>query len=193
MAQWWRICLPMQEMQILSLSWEDLLEEEIAIHSSIPTWEIPWTEGPGRVQFMGSQRVGHNLETTQDLSNHRWAICKPSSRGLVIYPELGKEARLCDLLFPIVQITWDNILKLLEVSQTETVLLKVKKQKTEGTQTTVWNQSCLYSWDVSSLYGCTKSNLTILALVDSLNLVCPQEKLVIFVFQYKGLGKNVTC
>ena len=183
----------MQEMQVLSLSYEDPLEG-IATHSSIPTWEIPWTEGPGRVQSMESQRVGHNLATKQqDLFNHGWAICKPSSRGLVIYPEHGKEARLCDLLFPIVQISWDNILKLLEISQTETVLLEVKKQKTEGTQTTIWNQNCLYSWDVSSLCGCIKSNLTILALVDSLNLVCPQEKLFIFVFQNKGLGKNATC
>ena len=180
-------------MQVLSLSWEDPLEEETATHSSIPTWEIPWTERPSRVQSTGSQSVGHDLVTKQqDLFSHGWAICKPSSRGLVIYPGHGKEARLCDLLFPIVRITWDNILKLLEISQTETVLLEVMKQKTEGTQTTVWNQSCLYSWDVS-LCGCTKSNLTNLALVDSLNLVCPQEKLVIFVFQYKGLGKNATC
>ena len=39
---------------------EDPLEEEIAIHSSIVAWRIPWTEEPGGLQSMGSQRVGHN-------------------------------------------------------------------------------------------------------------------------------------
>ena len=40
--------------------WEDLLEKEMAIHSSTIAWKIPWTEKPGRLQSMGSQRVGHN-------------------------------------------------------------------------------------------------------------------------------------
>ena len=39
---------------------EDLLEKEMATHSSIFAWRIPWTEEPGRVQSTGSQRVGHN-------------------------------------------------------------------------------------------------------------------------------------
>ena len=49
----------MQEMQFLSLGREDPLEKEMATHSSILAWETPWTEEPGRLQFMGSQRVGH--------------------------------------------------------------------------------------------------------------------------------------
>ena len=40
--------------------WEDPLEEEIATHSSILIWRIPWTEDPGGLQSMGLQRVGHN-------------------------------------------------------------------------------------------------------------------------------------
>ena len=39
---------------------EDLLEKKMATHSSILAWKIPWTEEPGRLQFMGSQRVGHD-------------------------------------------------------------------------------------------------------------------------------------
>ena len=46
----------MQEMQIWSLGWEDPLEREIATYSSIVTWEIPWTEEPGGLQFMGLQK-----------------------------------------------------------------------------------------------------------------------------------------
>ena len=54
-------CLPtMQETRVQSLSWDDLLEKEIATHSSILAWKIPWTEEPDRLQSMGSQRVGHN-------------------------------------------------------------------------------------------------------------------------------------
>ena len=50
----------MWETWIQSLGREDLLEKEMATHSSILAWKIPWMEEPGRLQFMGSQRVGHN-------------------------------------------------------------------------------------------------------------------------------------
>ena len=49
-----------QEMQVLFLGQEYPLEEEMAIHSSILAWEIPWIEEPGGLQSMGSQRVGHD-------------------------------------------------------------------------------------------------------------------------------------
>ena len=49
--------------------WEDPLEEEMAIHSSILALETPWTEEPGRLQSMGSQRVGHNFATEQRQQN----------------------------------------------------------------------------------------------------------------------------
>ena len=47
----------MQEMQVRSLGQEEPLEKEMAAHSSILAWRIPWTEEPGRLQSMGSQRV----------------------------------------------------------------------------------------------------------------------------------------
>ena len=47
-------------MWVQSLNQEDSLEKEIATHSTIPAWRIPWTEEPGGLQFMGLQRVGHN-------------------------------------------------------------------------------------------------------------------------------------
>ena len=50
----------MQETWVPSLGWEDLLEKEMAIHSSTIVWKIPWTEEPGRLQSMGWQRVGHD-------------------------------------------------------------------------------------------------------------------------------------
>ena len=47
------------KMWVRSLGWEDPLEEEMATHSSFLAWRIPWTEEPGELQSMGSQRVGH--------------------------------------------------------------------------------------------------------------------------------------
>ena len=51
-----------QETQVRSWSWEDPLEEEMATQSSILAWKILWKEEPSGLQFLGSQRVGHNLE-----------------------------------------------------------------------------------------------------------------------------------
>ena len=53
----------MQEIWVQSLSWEDPLEKGMGTHSSILTWEIPWTEEHGGLQSMGSQRVGHDWVT----------------------------------------------------------------------------------------------------------------------------------
>ena len=50
----------MQETQVRALGWEDPLEKEMATHSSTIAWKMPWTEEPGRLQSMGSQRVGHD-------------------------------------------------------------------------------------------------------------------------------------
>ena len=50
----------MQETRVHSLGWEDPLEEEMATHSIILAWEIPWTEEPGKLQSMGLQRVRHD-------------------------------------------------------------------------------------------------------------------------------------
>ena len=50
----------MQETRVQSLGRKDPLEEEMATHSSILSWEIPWTEKPGGLQPMGPQRVGHD-------------------------------------------------------------------------------------------------------------------------------------
>ena len=53
-------CLPaMRETWVRSLGWEDLLEKEMATHSSTLAWKIPWMEEPGRLQSIGSQRVIH--------------------------------------------------------------------------------------------------------------------------------------
>ena len=49
-----------QEMRVQSLDWEDPLKKGMATHSSILAWEIPWTEGPGELQSIGSQRVEHS-------------------------------------------------------------------------------------------------------------------------------------
>ena len=49
-----------QEIYVRSLGWEDLLEEKTTTHSNTLAWRIPWTEEPGRLQSLGSQRVRHD-------------------------------------------------------------------------------------------------------------------------------------
>ena len=58
-----------QEAQVRSLGQKDPPEKEMATHSSILAWEISWTEEPGGLQSMGSQRVGHDLMTKQQQNN----------------------------------------------------------------------------------------------------------------------------
>ena len=72
MAQWERTCLPTletQDTQVRSLTREDPLEEGTATHASILAWRIPWTEEPGGLHSMGSQRVRHDWAGT-----HRQAM-----------------------------------------------------------------------------------------------------------------------
>ena len=64
----------MQEMWVQSLGQEDPLEKEMATCSSIPAWEIRWTEEPGRLRSMGWHRVQHNLVTKQQ-HMYTYKIC----------------------------------------------------------------------------------------------------------------------
>ena len=60
MAQTVKRLSTMRETQVRALGWEDPLEKEMAIHSTTIAWKIPWTEEPGRLQSMRSQRVRHD-------------------------------------------------------------------------------------------------------------------------------------
>ena len=70
----------MRETQVWSLGWEDPLEKEVATHSSILSWKIPWMEEPGGLQSMGSQRVGHDWatsplsSTTPSKTGNHWGL-----------------------------------------------------------------------------------------------------------------------
>ena len=66
MAQMVKCLLVMWETRVQSLGWEDLLEKEMATHSSTLAWKIPWREEPGRLHFMGSQKV----DMTEQLHFH---------------------------------------------------------------------------------------------------------------------------
>ena len=78
-----------QETQVRSLGQEDPLEKKMATHSSILAWRIPWTEEPGRLQSMRSQRVGHNWA-----ANTFTFMMKYDGGGLV--------AKLCPIIWNIV-------------------------------------------------------------------------------------------
>ena len=81
MAQMVKNLPPKQETQVQSLDQEDPLQKEMATHSSIFAWEIPWTEEPGGLQFMGSQRVGHDLATDH---KHKWVDARRILRFMIL-------------------------------------------------------------------------------------------------------------
>ena len=60
MARWVKNLPAMQEMRVQFLGWKESLEEEMAKHSSVLAWRIPWTEEPGGLQSIELQRVGYN-------------------------------------------------------------------------------------------------------------------------------------
>ena len=81
----------MQETQVPSLDQEDPLEKGMPAHSSILAWRISWTEEPGGLQFMGSQRVRHNLATNTLTFSHHVRRKRVANRHCLILtnPALG--------------------------------------------------------------------------------------------------------
>ena len=77
MAQMVKRLSTMQETRVRSLGWEDLLQKEMAIHSSTIAWKIPWTEEPGRLQSMGSLES----DTTERLHFHFSLSCIGAGNG----------------------------------------------------------------------------------------------------------------
>ena len=64
----------MQEIQVWSLGQEDPLEKEMETHSGILAWRLPWTEEPGGLQSVGSQRVRHDLAIKQKQRSHQQSL-----------------------------------------------------------------------------------------------------------------------
>ena len=91
----------MQETQVQSLGWEDPLEKKMAIHSSILVWTIPWTEKPGGLQSVESQRVRHDRDQHKNSNNNKQitqcqraiTLDKKSGRSLPWWP-IGQESAI---------------------------------------------------------------------------------------------------
>ena len=81
----------MGETWVRSLGWEDPLEKEMATHSSILAWRIPWTEEPAGLQSMGSRRVGQDLATKQQYPYHGPVVKNPPAMGETWVRSLGRE------------------------------------------------------------------------------------------------------
>ena len=101
-----------QETRAWSLGWEGPLEKEMATHSSTLAWKIPWTEEPGRLQYMGSQRVGHDWATSQaqytlrvhtQLLSHVRLFATPQTKAhqIPLSMELSRQEYWSGLPFPI--------------------------------------------------------------------------------------------
>ena len=124
----------MWETQVQSVGQEDPLEKEMAPHSSILAWRIPWTEEPGRLQSTGSQRVGHNWESyfTSSLYNHKgfdlghtWMVCgfpyfiqfKPEfcNKELMIWVTMSSRSCFCWLYRASPSLAAKNVTNLISV------------------------------------------------------------------------------
>ena len=81
---------PMRETRVRSLGRENLLEKEMATHSSILAWRIPWTEESGRLQSIGSQRVGHDWATSLSFFLSFWC--------LLLWGQISSECHITTLL-----------------------------------------------------------------------------------------------
>ena len=88
----------MQKTWVQSLAWEDPLEKEMAAHSNILVWEIPWTEEPGGLQCMWSQRGKHNLATEQQQQRNKWILGS--------YRELIKPKDKCTQPRKLPHVSW---------------------------------------------------------------------------------------
>ena len=83
-----------------SLGQEDPLEKEMATHSSVLAWKVPWTDDPGRLQSTGSQRVGHDWVTSLSLSTSSHCILKTMrSYWLILRTEWHGEICALEILF----------------------------------------------------------------------------------------------
>ena len=91
----------MQETWVWSLGWKDPMEKEMATHSSILAWEIPWTEGPGRLQFTGLQKS----QTWQWLNNNN----KYTSSCTLVVKEKKKRMKSRKLLWFLNELFWSFI------------------------------------------------------------------------------------
>ena len=118
--------LPKQEMRVWPLGWEESLEKQMATNCSILAWKIPWTEEPGNLQSMESQRVGHDLATKQQQQqvSGRWCI--------VALERLGKgRVRFVSKCCP----AWDSppgpVVKNLPASVGDGILIPVSGRPTE--------------------------------------------------------------
>ena len=119
MAQWQRVCLPMQETGVQSLGLEGPLEEEMATHFSILAWEIPWTEEPGGLQSVGLQES----DTTWQLNNN-----KSGQRLKGFFMSKWEEIR----------IVWKSYLEAMSASQTNSASAYFSLRVLENV-----NQTCL--------------------------------------------------
>ena len=95
----------MQETWVRFLGWEVPLEEKMATDSNIIAWEIPWTEGPGGLQYMGSQKVRHNwvTETGEAIS-----VCIALSCYIFFLTSINSENTFSNMIY-LANLLWLEI------------------------------------------------------------------------------------
>ena len=136
----------MRDTRVQSLGWEDLLEKEMATHSNILAWRIPWTVQPGRLQSMGLQRVGHNWVTSLSL----WAS-RVAQRLKRLPPMRETWAR---------SLGWEDLLEKEMVTHSSILAWRVPWTEEPGRLQSTGSQKVGHNWATSlqSLWRCLRSS-----------------------------------
>ena len=100
-----KVCLEtegdLKETQVWSLGQEEPLKKELATHSSVLAWKIPWVEEPDRLQSIGSQRVGHNWLPFHLLLRCSSAHCSPGKQTPLAFLQTIKDIPAAELHLPL--------------------------------------------------------------------------------------------
>ena len=136
----------MRETQFQSLGREDLLEKEMATHSSILAWRIPWTEEPGRLQSPGSQRAGHDWGTNTFTYVLRVTDVK---KQIYDYMEINLEYSLEELMLEQKFQHFGHLIQRADSLEKTLMLGKIESKSRRGQQRMRWLDSISNSVDMN--------------------------------------------
>ena len=145
-----------QETWVWSLGWEDLLEEEMATHSSILAWKISWKEEPGTLQSMGWRRVGHNWETSLSFLRNPY-LC-----SIILVPSILLQWVVLTLFKTQMPEGDEEYLLSSEKCTDEHTSFCIKDQESVGKPESQVINACCFHWEIYIyiMYAC-KHNIFI--------------------------------
>ena len=150
----------MWETWVRSLGLEDPLEKELATHSSIPAWKIPWMEEPGRLLSMGLQRVGHDWMTNTLISCKTWLYLRWAWEAIichsiyVVAPQVAQTVRHLPAMWEtwIRSPGWEDPLEKELATHSSTLAWKIPWMEESGRLQSMGSQRVRLDWTTSLVH-----------------------------------------